>query len=138
MMSLTKISAGFFILMAGCTALSLNAGNMNSALIGKIELGFMNSAVCTLADYKGSKTAIKGKTNLSHDEENISWTSTCVIRLPKNIQYCSITSQEIVNPDTFFSWYSGFQMKVLRAKIVSESDINPGFGKFKVTYHCFE
>ncbi len=108
------------------------------SFIGKMSLGFLNEPVCKLNDVNVSKSSVKGRGNLNHDESSISWTSTCVITLPQTVRYCVMASHKIESPDAFLSWYSGFQKKVLRAKIVSEADINPGFGKYNVVYYCFD
>lgn len=108
------------------------------SFVAKIKLSFNNKTTCNLSDFGSDKSQVQGRSNITHDEGSISWTSTCIIRLPTTTRYCVISSQEVTNPDTFYSRYSGFQSKVIRAKIVSESDINPDFGSYAVTYLCFE
>ena len=104
----------------------------------KFELGFMKDPVCNLNQYNGTKMVQAGRGNLSHDENTISWISSCVVPLPANVKYCTLASQQIGNPDALVSWHSGFQKKVLRAKLISEADINPGFGSLKASYLCFD
>ena len=117
---------------------SLLAFSNSPAYVAEIKLGFQNKLTCQLSDFKGGKGNVKGRTNISHNENDISWTSTCLIQLPTTVSYCLLSSQEITSTDAFLSHFSGFQKKVIRAKIVSESDVNPGFGTFSVVYHCFE
>lgn len=119
---------------------SISAADNSPSYVAKIKLGFQNKdkLICDLSDYGADKGKVKGRLNISHNESDISWTSTCVISLPTTTKYCTIASHNIQNPDAFMSLYSGFQKKVLRAKVVSESDVNPGFGIYSVTYLCFE
>jgi hypothetical protein len=117
---------------------SLLAFNSAPSYAVEIKLGFQNKLTCELSDFKGGKGNVKGRTNISHNENDISWTSTCLIQLPTTVNYCLISSQSIDSPDAFLSYFSGFQKKVIRAKIISESDVNPGFGQFSVNYYCFE
>ena|GEM_PF-4628001 len=119
-------------------SISLSAQTNKPSFVAKIKLGFQNKLTCNLSDFNGGKGFVKGRSNIIHDENSISWTTTCVIRLPTTVTYCVISSQEVANPDSFLSRYSGFQKSVIRAKIVSESDVNPDFGTYSVTYHCFE
>jgi hypothetical protein len=134
------------IMLSGLISSAAMAGGSKPSFIGKIKLGFQHQATCQLSDAsndeksskKKTQSSVEGRSNISHDESTISWTSSCVIPLPKSVKYCLLSSQQIENPDAFVSWYSGFQTSVLRAKTVSESDINPGFGQYTVTYLCFE
>ena len=124
--------------VAALFSISLSANSNLPSYTAKIKLGFQNRLTCNLSDFNTSGRFVKGRTNITIDEANISWTSTCVIELPTTVKYCTVTSQQVTNPDAFISRFSGFQKKVIRAKIVSESDINPSFGRYSVTYFCFE
>lgn len=107
-------------------------------MVGKISLTFQGEQTCSLEGLEKEGGSQQGRSNISHDETTISWTTTCVINLPKTVTYCAQTSEEIAQPDAFVSWRSGFQGNVLRAKVVSDADINPSFGAYNVIYHCFE
>jgi len=120
------------------SSLPLFAFSNSPAYVAEIKLGFQNKMTCQLSDFKDGKGQVKGRSNISHNENDISWTSTCIIQLPTTVNFCLISSQEMTNPTAFLSYFSGFQKKVIRAKIVSESDVNPGFGTYSVKYHCFE
>jgi len=128
----TVLSVAYLILMSAAVSADV------PVYMAKFELGFMKDPVCNLTHYNDAKTTQAGRGNLSHDEGTISWSSSCVVQLPKDVKYCTLTSQQIGNPDALVSWHSGFQKKVLRAKLVSEADINPGFGSLKASFLCFD
>ncbi|TQV72767.1 hypothetical protein FLL45_14945 [Aliikangiella marina] len=104
----------------------------------KMKLNFQKDPSCLLQGYKDKSKPVKGRSSLVHDENTISWTTSCLIQLPKTVKYCTLTSQMVTNPEVLVSWNSVYQKEVLQAKIVSDADINPGFGTLTVTYVCFE
>ena len=104
----------------------------------KFELFFSKDPSCQLIDFKSGKPIEQGKGNLAVNKSEITWTASCLLRLPKTISYCVISSQEVTNFDAFVSLQTHYHKKVLRSKIISDSDINPDFGEYKVHYLCFE
>ncbi|MCW8879674.1 MAG: hypothetical protein OQK04_14700 [Kangiellaceae bacterium] len=104
----------------------------------KFELVFSKDPSCQLIDFKTGKKVEDGKGNLAVNKSEITWTASCLLKLPKTISYCTISSQEVSNFDAFVSLQTNYHKEVLRSKIISDSDINPDFGEFKVHYLCFE
>lgn len=118
--------------------LPFTASAASPAFVAKMKLDFQNDPSCELSGAGNKSNVTKGRGSLVHDENTISWTSSCLIRLPKSIKYCALTSHSVTNPEALVSWNSVYQKAVLQAKIASDSDINPGFGTFTVSYMCFE
>lgn len=103
-----------------------------------LNLDFINQPECEMRSLKNEKDVQKGRGNLAVDESTITWASTCIIKLPESVKYCALISQKVENPDAIVAWENESQTKVLRAKLISDADINPQYGSVKSTYICFE
>ncbi|MCO7227370.1 hypothetical protein [Pleionea sp. CnH1-48] len=100
-----------------------------------IELSFKSKPVCKVHS-GGKKASGAHESYLKHDENTISWSAGCAVKLPKKNLHCVLTGQSIEQQNTFVSWGSQAKGGMISASIESDADINPSFGAYRVSYFC--
>ncbi len=121
--------------------IKLAAGAVSTVLMmASVSAEGMNIAV-TLTFNADPSCSVNGKEHdkgdfRKYDDESISWSTGCVLELPKSVSHCAMTGLALSNPDSIASWSSDYQKNRITVRLNSEADINPTFGKFSVHYFC--
>ncbi len=125
MKKLIKLAVGTFsaVLMMA----SVSAEGMTIA----VNLTFNADPSCTVNGKEQDKGDFR-----KYDDESISWSTGCVIKLPDSVSHCAMTGQALSNHDSIASWSSAYKNNSVTVTLNSEADINPTFGKFSVHYFC--
>jgi hypothetical protein len=107
---------------------------MSKGIDVSINLSFDSEPRCLVGGKKPGKELAKG--SKTYDETSISWTTGCELQLPKEVSHCVLTGQALSNPDAVSQWSVFFADGKIVARMTSEADINPDFGKFEARYFC--
>lgn len=110
------------------------AGNKH-ALKVNIQLAFNNNPVCNATDHSG-KVLVEGKGGKVYNENDLSWSSHCEISLPEGVKHCVMQGQSMQQAQVIDSWGSKFTGKSVKASMTSDSDVNPTYGKYNISYYC--
>ncbi len=103
----------------------------------QLKLSLHSKPECLLKDVVSGKVLEQGSGALTHNETDISWEAKCQLTVPDGIKSCVMVSQELAHASTFVLWGSHFDNNLISAQLLSDSDVNPDFGSFTVSYHCF-
>ncbi len=122
-------------LILGGAAFALSFGAAAHSMKVKVELSFNNDPVCKAVDHAG-KTVVEGKGNKVYNENELSWSSSCEVSLPDSVKHCVLQGQSMQQSPVIDSWGSKYTGKSVKASMTSDSDVNPTYGKYNVSYYC--
>ncbi len=122
-------------IILGGAAFALSFGVAAHSMKVSVELSFNNDPVCKAVDQTGKMVA-ESKGGKVYNEDEVSWSSSCEVSLPDSIRNCVMQGQSMQQSAVIDSWGSKYTGKSIKASMTSDSDINPTYGRYSVSYYC--